>query len=1189
LARRRGRGEVYIATTPEELKKMKVPLIWQPQEGPQMAMFESSAFEILYGGAKGGGKCLPYSASVITPFGVSTMADMEVGSQVSNPDGSVATVIGVYPQPAQTIYKVTFSDGATVRCTGDHLWRVHIVGSTYKAKRRMYLDEDCVEDNPVILGRVWTTDMLRQRLDRIKSGDLHGNVTRWPLIPMTQPVQFTRTMRYDNITIPPYLVGLLLGDGCLSKGMAPKITTIDAHTIDYLKSLEFCSIAQHENDYALNGGIVKRDVERLGLAGHRAHEKFMPDRYKFGDIETRFEILRGLLDTDGTADGRGHVSFTSVSKQLAEDVQFVARSLGGKATLTEAPAGYKKEDGAYVQCRTAYSVYIQTRDNSQLFNLPRKKECCAGKKYNGGLSDLQRRMVSIEEDGFEEAVCIKVDHPNGLFLTDGFVVTHNSDAILMCALRQAKKPNYRGLILKRTYKRLSDIIDRSRDLYPRAYQGAQFDKTDKRWTFPYGGIIDFGHCESEDDKRNYAGQEYQYMAFDQIEEFTQSMYEFIAANCRTSKPNLRCEIKCTANPGGVGMAWVHKRWIDNRDPYKIYTQVFTMPDGRKVEYTSQFIPAKVYDNKILLQNDPMYLARLMNLPEDERRAMLDGDWNVFEGMYFREWRPTKDNEPYHVITPFAIPPNWKRFRSLDWGFRDPSAVYWHAVSPDYGRIITYQELYESGLTASQLAQKMNKLTPKDDYISYTVASPDIWAKRGNDSLHGESIAETMQKHDIRLTKADNNRINGWMRMREFMAEAPDGKPYWQVFSTCKNLIRTLPTLIYDDHDKEDVNDAGEDHACFVAGTRIRTPDGSKPIEALRVGDMVATRQGYKPVIDHACTGVKPVMQAWFSNGQTLIGTEDHPVWTPRGYFVPLGSLWRGDEVEDWKQNPLCLTASHTDDTQTRPTLQTDATTKQTEHIAGLVKATCTEKSGKQPMARYPKDIMSTTKMATQLTTPSRTLSVCKGLTISRITQRCRSGLLNAWRNSKRFAHWLLHGMGQKQGVNLVEEMPSTSAWLLYQESINACNVARHLPLSITEPSSAPMPVSQNGAGQTGLTTSRGSVLSAARRSRPTNIATQTPARANAVRLVDSYQVGIAAVYNITVDEAHEYYANDILVSNCESVRYGLMSRPRPNAMIQPEISGIYHPNELRLLGYTEAKIRSLVQRGAIQLIGKLRR
>lgn len=821
-----------------------MPLVWQPQEGPQTEFFKTNAFEVLYGGAKGGAKALTYSSSVVTPFGIATMADMRVGSQVSNPDGSVATVIGVYPQPAQTIYKVTFSDGATVRCTGDHLWRVHIVGSQYKAKRRMYLDEDGVEDNPVILGKMWTTDKLREHLDRIKSGDLHGNVTRWPLIPMTQPVQFTRTTRYDPITIPPYLVGLLLGDGYLGCGHSPKLTTVDEYTIDYLNSLEFCSIAKHtDNDYALNGGIVRRDIERLGLAGHKANAKFIPERYKYADIQTRFEILRGLMDTDGTADKRGHVSFTSVSKQLAEDVQFIVRSLGGKATISCAPAHYTKEDGTRVQCQDAYQVYIQTRDNSMLFNLPRKKERCTGKKYNGGLSDLQRRMVSIEEDGYEEAVCIKVDHPNGLFLTDGFVVTHNTESLVMGAARQVMKPHYRGLILRRKFPQLKDIIDRSHEYYTRLDPGARYDKQDHRWRFSSGAAVDFGHCESEEDKRNYQGQEYHYMGFDQVEEFTQSQYEFIIMNCRTSKKDIECEVKCTANPGGIGHAWVQKRWILNKEPYKVYTETFTMPNGQQVAWTRQFIPSKVFDNKILLERNPMYLAQLMSLPEHERRAMLEGDWNVFEGQFFSEFRPIKDGKEYHVITPIAIPSHWRRFRAMDWGYHDPSCVLWFAVSPEYGRVYVYKEIYENQLLASELAKKIVSLS-RDEQIRYTAAPRDMRQRRGNDTLHGESVADTMQRMGVPLVNADMDHLSGWMRIREFLAEAPDGKPYLQIFSTCKNLVRTLPTLIYDEHDKNDIDERGENHAAdalrYGLMSRPRPGDTAAPElegEVYHVGEL----------------------------------------------------------------------------------------------------------------------------------------------------------------------------------------------------------------------------------------------------------------------------------------------------------------------------------------------------------------
>ncbi|MGN0784170.1 MAG: hypothetical protein ACI4MR_00740, partial [Candidatus Aphodomorpha sp.] len=157
------------------------------------------------------------------------------------------------------------------------------------------------------------------------------------------------------------------------------------------------------------------------------------------------------------------------------------------------------------------------------------------------------------------------------------------------------------------------------------------------------------------------------------------------------------------------------------------------------------------------------------------------------------------------------PPQWKRFRAMDWGYNDPCCVLWFAVSPDR-RIYIYREIYQSQTLAADMAKLIKQENGLDD-VSYTVASPDMWQKRGvKDVMGGECIAETFAKLGVPLIKADNSRIVGWQRVRECLAKAPDGLPNVQIFSTCTNLIRTLPTLSYDQHNREDVSGTCEDHA-----------------------------------------------------------------------------------------------------------------------------------------------------------------------------------------------------------------------------------------------------------------------------------------------------------------------------------------------------------------------------------------
>ncbi len=374
-----------------------------------------------------------------------------------------------------------------------------------------------------------------------------------------------------------------------------------------------------------------------------------------------------------------------------------------------------------------------------------------------------------------------------------------SYALIIEALRQINIPGYRGIIFRRTFPRLQELIDRSKDIFPKL--GATYSGQEHKWTFPSGAIIRFGHCQNAGDERNYNGHEYAFMGFDQLEEFLESQYLFICAQNRSTTPGVKCYVRSTANPGSVGHAWVKKRFIDNKEYSKTYSVSFNLPDGSTVSRTSAFIRATVYDNKILMKLQPQYLATLHSLPEREREALLNGNWDVFEGQYFSEFDRDK-----HVIKPFNVPSDWRRFCMGDYGFTAPSAVYWAAIAPN-SDIYIYRELYQSGLTYTALAQEMRRRTPKSEIIGYSSFDPSIWNKHGST---GESGADQFFKAGWPVMKGDNNRVNGWGRVREFLSD-PQGKPHLFISEDCVNLVRTLPSLVHDKHDVEDVDSACDDH------------------------------------------------------------------------------------------------------------------------------------------------------------------------------------------------------------------------------------------------------------------------------------------------------------------------------------------------------------------------------------------
>ena len=257
-----------------------------------------------------------------------------------------------------------------------------------------------------------------------------------------------------------------------------------------------------------------------------------------------------------------------------------------------------------------------------------------------------------------------------------------SDCALAESLRQVHIPYYRGLILRKTYPQLSELTDRSAELFRGAYPTARYNDSKHVWVFPSGAKIYFGSLQHTDDRLNYQGKRYDFIDFDELTQFTWDEYSYLFSRNRPNGPGTRCYMRAQANPGGIGHGWVKARFITPAKPMTTIWEkhAVRMPDGKEqVRWRSRiFVPSTVFDNKILLANDPGYLTRLAALPEKERRALLYGDWDCFAGQVFTEWR--NDPEHYrdrigtHVIEPFAIPASWRVYRGFDWGYTRPFSV-----------------------------------------------------------------------------------------------------------------------------------------------------------------------------------------------------------------------------------------------------------------------------------------------------------------------------------------------------------------------------------------------------------------------------------------------------------------------------------------------------------------------------------
>ena len=269
-----------------------------------------------------------------------------------------------------------------------------------------------------------------------------------------------------------------------------------------------------------------------------------------------------------------------------------------------------------------------------------------------------------------------------------------SDAMLCEAMRQIKVPNYKGIIFRKTYPQLQELILRSNELYKAVVPQAKYNVTDKKWTFPSGAKIFFGTMQHVKDRLNYQGLAYDFIGFDELTHFTWEEYSYMFSRNRPSGPGTRVYMRATANPGGVGHAWVKDRFITAAPPETPITEERTIldPDGKKIQVKRKriFIPSSVFDNKKLLENDPYYLDNLAMLPEAERKALLYGSWDSFSGQVFKEWRNDpehyKDRKWTHVIEPFRIPSYWRIWRGYDYGFAKPFSVGWYAADEN-GNII----------------------------------------------------------------------------------------------------------------------------------------------------------------------------------------------------------------------------------------------------------------------------------------------------------------------------------------------------------------------------------------------------------------------------------------------------------------------------------------------------------------------
>ena len=392
-----------------------------------------------------------------------------------------------------------------------------------------------------------------------------------------------------------------------------------------------------------------------------------------------------------------------------------------------------------------------------------------------------------------------------------------SYAMLADPLRYFGHSDFSGLLLRHTTEELRELIYKSQELYPKIWPGIKWSERKMQWTAPSGARLWMSYLDRDEDVLRYQGLAFSWIGFDELTQWpTPYAWNYMRSRLRSTAPDLPVFMRATTNPGGRGHSWVKKMFIDPAPANTSFSAVdietgvaLTFPEGHSKAgeplFIRRFIPASLMDNPYLAASGD-YEAMLLSLPEQQRRQLLHGDWDIKEGAAFTEF-----NRQQHVIEPFDVPANWRKFRACDYGYGSYSAVLWFTIAPDE-QLIVYRELYVSKVLATDLADMVLDLEVDDGNIKYGVLDSSLWHKRGDT---GPSLAEQMIMKGCRWRPSDRSkgsRVSGKNELhRRLQVDEYTGEARLVFFDNCVNTISQIPAIPLDKNNPEDVDTKAEDH------------------------------------------------------------------------------------------------------------------------------------------------------------------------------------------------------------------------------------------------------------------------------------------------------------------------------------------------------------------------------------------
>ncbi len=629
--------------------------VWKPH--PKQAEFlECPDFEVLYGGAAGGGKAFSLQTPIPTPSGWTAMGDLRRDDVIFGERGQQVRITQVYAvdwKPES--YRLSFDDGSTIEACADHRWltldaaelaaltrrdpqwreqrrnrRAPRAGTKKSAAFRAAIAARNARCPPPALpaptGTVRTTADIfaTQRTARAR-------------VNHAIPVAGALDLPTLELSLDPYVLGAWLGDGTAASG---GFAGNDPPIWQEIEAAGF--VVTHSSAKCVHHirGLSQK-LRPLGLIKN----KHIPPHYLRASREQRLALLQGLMDTDGTVCDHGQVEFTNTNRAIIDGVHELVMSLGWKARIIESRAKlYGKDCGPTFDIKWTPDDYV--------FRLPRKRD---KQRLATRRTCRFRYIVKCERIASVPMRCIRVDNPSGLFLAGRQMVpTHNSDGLLMDAwCMQANGPHnkhHRAVIFRKALTDLAALIERARELFPLFIKDIVYNKNAHVFTTPAGATLKFAYCANDSDRFMWRGWAWNYIGFEELTLWaTDAVYRYLMSRCRTADRSLPRYVRSTTNPDGPGQKWVMQRFgieeagtaslIDTEQEFEELKPGATGESNEDWQYVlrkvrRRFIPAKLVDNPSLRGTG--YRETLMDLPPEDREALLKGLWtgNRIKGAWF---------------------------------------------------------------------------------------------------------------------------------------------------------------------------------------------------------------------------------------------------------------------------------------------------------------------------------------------------------------------------------------------------------------------------------------------------------------------------------------------------------------------------------------------------------------------------